>query len=579
MKRIIAVLLAVVLVAGGLGSFAYAQVNSSHEPMTGQKLVGTSQFGSAPHYGGLVTYEAVFTFTNPDCVGEITVDRISIIREDGTVIYEGQFLRQRVEDGEVVDSTPVTIMKPHGIWFVNLAQYMPNGKGGWLNGEQARSLALVWYTVEIFWTGSKQGCPLTGDVLSKRVWNGDQGNVALASSPMVNLEQKLMPGPPPTPLKIGALAPITGPAAGKGTPMYHGEQDYFRYINDEMGGIQGYPIAATFYDTQYNSDLARQYYKEAVGSGALLITAMSSKETVACRCLFDEDEMPFIHAYSSPPCLHPPGHAYATLPAQGGDDCAAFMNWLHDSGQTPCNLALYGLNNATGWSARDAARALAETLGISVVGYWEHTAGVTPEAATATLQQIQVQNPDWLYVSSTPAPSATIAKAAHDLGMTTGICLGQAGAFKSFIDLAGEAAEGVYGMQGMVLWGADVPGMAKAMEYCHKFHPEDEGNLDYLAGWHLGMCAAQALSEALDRVKFKELTPQKVEEKGVQNVSFDAGGLTSWVDWTDDYDRRGAKSANLCVVGNGEWVLVEPWLEAPLIRYEDYDWFEPIVCP
>jgi len=121
MKKIIAVALAVVLVAGGLGGFAYAN-SSSHEPLTGQKLVATSQFGSVHAYGGLVTYEALFTFTNPDCVGEITIEQISIIRGDGAVIYEGPFRRQTMEGGEVVDSTPVTLpMKPHEVWMVKVA--------------------------------------------------------------------------------------------------------------------------------------------------------------------------------------------------------------------------------------------------------------------------------------------------------------------------------------------------------------------------------------------------------------------------------------------------------------------------
>jgi len=55
------------------------------------------------------------------------------------------------------------------------------------------SLDLAQYTLEIFWTGSKEGCPLTGYVLSKRVWNGDHGYPAIARSPMVNMEQVLEP--------------------------------------------------------------------------------------------------------------------------------------------------------------------------------------------------------------------------------------------------------------------------------------------------------------------------------------------------------------------------------------------------
>lgn len=578
MKRIIAILLAVVLVAGGLGSFAYAQVNG-HEPMTGQKLVGHGAYGVFPpeEDGTYLEVAGSFTVTNPDCVSEITIDRVSIFDMDGTVVYEGDLFTVDWEGGELVPTYCTEPLKPHEQRWIEVDSTMCylRDQGYW-EGDH------IFFTVEIFWGWTDQkGLPLigwAGTRVAKRAADGHIMEFQSGSqSPMVNMEQVLKPAPPPKVLKIGALAPITGAAAEKGKAMYHGEQDYFRYINDR-GGIHGYPIDATFYDNAYSDEVAKECYQQAVEDGALLITAMSSKMTAACRCLFDADEMPFIHAYSSPQCLHPPGHGYAAL-IMNGDDCAAFMNWLHDTKQTPCSLALYGLDNLTGWGADDAAGALAESLDITVVGNWHHNMDVTSDEAKTALTEIQGANADWLYVSSTPAPSATIAKAARDLPMEAGICLGHAGTMPYFIDLAGASAEGVYGMQGVVFWGADVPGMDKAMEYCETHHPEDEGNPDYLAGWYLGMCAAEALGQALDHVKFEKLTPKKVEKKGVRNVSFDAGGLTAWVDWTDNYDRRGAKSVNLCVVKGGEWVVLEPWIEAPLIRYEDYDWFKPITCP
>ncbi|MBA7648624.1 hypothetical protein ES703_56412 [subsurface metagenome] len=123
MKKIIAIVLAVMLVAGGLGGFVYAN-SSSHQPMTGEKLVGTGRLGLQPN--GEWLSGSWFLFTNPDCVGKITIERISIIRGDGTVIYEGPLLELvRNGDGEVVDRIPITTpMKPHRIWGVPLGHFM-----------------------------------------------------------------------------------------------------------------------------------------------------------------------------------------------------------------------------------------------------------------------------------------------------------------------------------------------------------------------------------------------------------------------------------------------------------------------
>ncbi|MFC1911010.1 ABC transporter substrate-binding protein [Chloroflexota bacterium] len=376
------------------------------------------------------------------------------------------------------------------------------------------------------------------------------------------------------PLNIACLSPITGPAAEKGSAIYHGQQDYIRYINDS-GGINGHPINAIFYDDEYNDIVAQQIYDQ-VSDSVLLMTSSSSKITVALESRFNSDEMPFISAYSTASLLQPPEHAYATLPTYR-DGFAAFVEWLYEEGMTgmtpPVKIAMYGLNNQTGFDAYHGALKVAENdpTNIDILGPWYHTATVTYLEATATLNAILAQdpNPDWIYISSTPSPAATIVEAARDIPSLAGtnICLGQAGGNQAFIWAAGSDANGVYAMQTTNGWGTDVPGMAKAIEYAQTYHPEDIGKLDYLEGWQLGMCTAEALRNTLTSVNYNDLTPQMVEEYGLSQVSFAAGELTSWVDWTDENDRRGAKALHLAQVQDEEWVLLldGEWIEAPLL--------------
>ena len=47
MKKIAFLVLAVVLIAGAVGGFAYAQGDTTHQPMTGQKLVGWGLYSLA----------------------------------------------------------------------------------------------------------------------------------------------------------------------------------------------------------------------------------------------------------------------------------------------------------------------------------------------------------------------------------------------------------------------------------------------------------------------------------------------------------------------------------------------------
>ncbi len=112
MKKIIAIVLALVLLAtGGAAGFVYAQ-NNEHEPMTGQKLVG----GGGCSVDGDIFFETVLSFTNPDCVGEIAIEQVSIIAPDGTVIHKGELL------DPAGDPLPMTL-GPHEAGFIVLRDY------------------------------------------------------------------------------------------------------------------------------------------------------------------------------------------------------------------------------------------------------------------------------------------------------------------------------------------------------------------------------------------------------------------------------------------------------------------------
>jgi len=118
MKRLIAIMLAVVLIAGGLGGFVYAQ--GIHEPMTGQKLVGMGVYAEWTYPGGTnATMSSGFMLTNPDGVSEITIERISVFAFDGTVIYEGP-LRVKVDHEWEVYTGP---LKPHETLQTGLEYY------------------------------------------------------------------------------------------------------------------------------------------------------------------------------------------------------------------------------------------------------------------------------------------------------------------------------------------------------------------------------------------------------------------------------------------------------------------------
>ena len=188
-KRTIGIILAAVLVAGGLGGFAYA-TNTEREPMTGQKLVGQGMCAEWT-VGGIDYYSTTsFMFTNPDCVSEITIERVCVFAYNGTVVYD-EYGKDALLP--LSDETEMSeLMGPHETRCIQLGEYVSDW---WGASDQTEADML--FTVEIFWSGSHpQGLPLIGLGVGAVVMR--DGGVVVGmelggSSPMVNMEQKLKP--------------------------------------------------------------------------------------------------------------------------------------------------------------------------------------------------------------------------------------------------------------------------------------------------------------------------------------------------------------------------------------------------
>jgi len=376
-------------------------------------------------------------------------------------------------------------------------------------------------------------------------------------------------------VKVGFSICYTGVAAEKGRPMGNAKLDCIKYINEELGGVSGYPIEVIWRDNEYDASKAAIIINELISKGCLFFTTNSSKMMGASMEIANRAEFPGFSVFSSPILTHPPQHIYGQMPDYG-DDWAAFADYYLKNvwdGPGKPKMALHLLNNPTGYGAKDAARAMADELGIEIVATEEHTATTISEIESLT--RIKALNPDVLYISSTPQPTSIIIKNAVELGMYPGIPIGcgHASFTSVLVDLAGADAEGVYGVFPTVNWGDNVPAMAKMTEYCQKYHPDDYGNMDYITCWAEGLIVAEILRLAIDNVGVDNLTPQAVEEYGFKKLNnFDVGGLHGPVSYTPG-DNRLSKSVRVFQVQSGEIVPLTDWVKAPLIKYEDFEWF------
>lgn len=384
-------------------------------------------------------------------------------------------------------------------------------------------------------------------------------------------------------LKIGITTPSTGPAAEKGSPMGHGNLDAIEYINTELGGVAGYPVEVVWLDNAYDAAKVVTNVKKFMDDGCLMFATASSKMMTASMEIANRAEFPGLACFNAPILHRPPQHIYGQMPDYG-DDWSSFATYYMENiwkGPGKPRMALHLLNNPTGYGALDAARASAERLGIELLlPAEEHTTTTTSEIDSLT--RVKALNADVLYISSTPAPTAVIIKNAYQLGMYPGITigLGHASITKALVDIAGaDICEGVYGVFPTVNWGDDVPGMAKIVEYCQKLHPKDEGNMDYITSWAQSLIMAEILRVAVENVGYDVLAKgdveswRAIETYGIQRLKdYDVGGLHGPVSYTPG-DNRLSKSVRVFQIQGGEITPVTDWVEAPVVKYEEFEWF------
>lgn len=385
-------------------------------------------------------------------------------------------------------------------------------------------------------------------------------------------------------LKLGISTPSTGKAAEKGRPLEHGQKDAIEYVNTELGGIDGYQVEIVWRDNGYDSAAMSNIVRNFMDQGCLMFSTSSSAMMTAAMGLANQYGFPGLAAFSSPNLYRPPQHVYGQLPDYG-DDFLAFTQYFLASwqGTGKPKVAIHALNNSTGKGAVDAARAYADQLGIEVL--WDGAVGKAFEHKADTISEmesltrIKSMDPDVLYISSTPAPTGLIIKNARALGLDCAIASGHAGYTAALLGIAGADAEDVYGVFPTVSWGDDVPGMAKLIEYCEKNHPESVGNGDYITGWAQSMIMMKIVETALKNTGYETLAAggetawEAIENEGIKKLtSYDVGGLHGPVSYTEG-DNRLCKSVRVLQVQDGKMVALTDWIDAPVVKYEDYDWF------
>ena len=349
--------------------------------------------------------------------------------------------------------------------------------------------------------------------------------------------------------KVGVLSDLTGPTSSVGAPYAEGIKDYVAWLNDN-GGIDGEPVELIQVDYAYNVQQALAAYKRFTSSGIVAMQGWGTGDTEALVKFVAKDRIPVFSASYSAHLMDPQKAPYNfTAAADYSTMGRAGLNYLRETwkeARAP-KLAFIFPDNPYGSAPIPAMKEYAEELGFEIVG--QENVDLKAIDATPQLLSLKKVEPDFVWTGGTTPSTAVIMKDAQKLGMSCTFFSNIWSSDENIFKLAGEAAEGHFGLQGAAIYGQDVPGM----ELIRTLTGGEHRMTHYVRGFvsAMVMCEGMKMAKAAG-----EVTGESIKAALETMRDFDPMGLAPAISYFPD-DHRPNLSVNVCTFKDGKLEFVK----------------------
>jgi len=244
------------------------------------------------------------------------------------------------------------------------------------------------------------------------------------------------------PIFLGVSGPLTGPNAQYGAQWKQGFDLALDQINGS-GGIKGRPLRYIFEDTQSDPKQTVAVAQKFVADKRIVaeLGDFSSPASMAASPIYQRAGLLQFGLTNSHPDF-----------TKTGD--FIWSNSVSQAEEQPLNaafavkrlgfkrIAILHLNTDWGRTSKDHFAAAAKELGAEIVA----TEGYLPEEKDfrSTLVRVRDANPNGIFLESYYADAALIARQARQTGLTVPIAAASSIYSPKFVELGGDAAEGVF---------------------------------------------------------------------------------------------------------------------------------------
>jgi branched-chain amino acid transport system substrate-binding protein len=345
-------------------------------------------------------------------------------------------------------------------------------------------------------------------------------------------------------IKIGWVAPLTGPCAADGQQMLNGAKLAAKKIN-AAGGISGKQIELVPQDDKSDpKEAANIATKFSADSSLVAVLGNYNSSCVLAEApIMDQAQLPMVHVGTSPVFTTQDNPYLFRISMTDAFQGSFVTQWMYGEGQN--DVAILYENDDYGNGLKDTVKNEMGSLGGKVAGTWSYELGSTKDY-TPLLTSVKSSGANVLFIGGLYTEGALICEQMQQLGMNLPV-YGTDGLYETdLIKLGGAAVEGVR-VSGLFLPNDTNPKVASfvsAYKAAYNDTPGTYAALDYDA---MDLLAQTITSVGTDHSKIQAyLAGMTTPFAGV------TGNLT--FDQHHDAQRPGV---NKLVVKNGQWVLYQ----------------------
>ncbi|QLA15051.1 ABC transporter substrate-binding protein [Desulfolutivibrio sulfoxidireducens] len=255
-------------------------------------------------------------------------------------------------------------------------------------------------------------------------------------------------------IKVGAVLSVTGPASFLGEP----EKNTVLMMVDQVnaaGGLLGKKLEAVILDdeTDVNKAVLGAQRLIRMDKVVAVLGPTTSGNTLAIMQNVAAAEVPMISFSAAEKIVTPVNPWIFKNPQSDRHAVARILEHAKARGYN--KLAILTVSDGFGQAGREVLKELIPAGGFELLA--DEVYGPKDTDMTAQLTKIKSVSPDAVICWGTNPGPAVVAKNRVQLGMTTPLYMSHGVASKKFIELAGEAAEGLMLPAGKLIVAAQLP--------------------------------------------------------------------------------------------------------------------------